>query len=59
MNGALSVSELATLLGLGRSAAYELLKSGSLQYMRIGGAIRLDPHTVANWLRAQTVGRAA
>ena len=48
---ALKVSELAGLIGISDSRLYELVKQGHLPSYRIGGAVRLDPASVAKWLR--------
>jgi excisionase family DNA binding protein len=51
MNRAMKVSELAKLLSLSRQRVYELIDSGQLPALRLGGAIRLDSTLVATWLR--------
>ena len=52
---ALKVPELAEAIGLGRTAMYEHVRAGSIAYLRIGGAIRIDPVVAAQWLRDHTV----
>jgi excisionase family DNA binding protein len=47
----MKVSELAKLLSLSRQRVYELIDSGQLPALRLGGAIRLDSTLVATWLR--------
>jgi excisionase family DNA binding protein len=48
-----SVCELAELLNLSKVSLYELVKTGRLPAMKIGGSIRLDPKTTAAWLRGR------
>ena len=49
---ALKVSELASLIGVSDSKIYEFIQQGHLEAYRLGGAVRLDPASVAKWLRA-------
>jgi excisionase family DNA binding protein len=50
---ALTVSELAELIHLSTKQIYELVGKGYIPSYRIGGSIRFDPKTTADWLRAQ------
>jgi excisionase family DNA binding protein len=50
---ALSVAELATLLGLSAKTIYDLVSRGHIPYYRIAGSIRFDPALTAAWLRSQ------
>jgi excisionase family DNA binding protein len=50
---ALTVPELAKMLSLSKVSLYELVKTGRLPAMKIGGSIRLDPKTTAAWLRGR------
>jgi excisionase family DNA binding protein len=50
---ALTVQEFSDLLSLAPTTVYDWARNGSLPCFRLGGAIRLDPKTVADWLRAQ------
>jgi excisionase family DNA binding protein len=53
---ALSVMEVATLLGVSKQAVYDQIKRGNLPALQLGTAIRLNPRDVADWLRErQTV----
>ena len=45
--------ELSVLLALSQKHLYKLAKSGRMPCVRIGGAVRFDPHTTANWLEAR------
>lgn len=57
MPGALKVSQLAALLGVGRTYMYEQIEMGRVHYYRLpSGAIRLDPARIAAWLREHEVG---
>ena len=49
---ALTVAELASLIGISDSKLYEFIKQGHLPSYRIGGAVRLDPASIAKWLRS-------
>jgi len=52
---ALTAPELAGLLGLGKTAIYDLAKRGGIPHYRVAGSIRLDPATTAAWLRKREV----
>ena len=52
---ALTAPELADLLGLGKTAIYDLAKRGGIPHYRVAGSIRLDPATTAAWLRDREV----
>jgi excisionase family DNA binding protein len=49
--GAMKVSELTELLGVDDKHIYRMAARGQLPSFRVGGAVRFDPHEVANWLR--------
>ncbi len=42
---ALTAPELADLLGLGKTAIYDLAKRGGIPHYRVAGSVRLDPAT--------------
>lgn len=42
--------ELSVLLALSQKHLYKLAKQGRIPSYHIGGAVRFDPHTTANWL---------
>lgn len=44
------VEDLATLLDIGRNAAYELVRSGKIASLRIGRTIRIPREAVINYL---------
>jgi excisionase family DNA binding protein len=57
--GALTVPEVAQLLGFGRTAIYDLVAAGRIPHFRIGASIRFDPFVLAEWLRSRFVMAAA
>jgi excisionase family DNA binding protein len=52
-SSALKVGELAKLLGVTPQHIYRLASEGLIPCFRIEGAIRLDPHDVATWLKSR------
>jgi len=44
--------EAATLLGLGRSTVYELLRSGELPVVHVGRAARIPMRELRHWVEA-------
>jgi excisionase family DNA binding protein len=60
---ALTAPELADLLGLGKTAIYDLAKRGGIPHYWVAGSVRFDPARTAAWLRlhemASPEGRAA
>lgn len=51
---AFSLKEFAKLTGISYKTAFGMATDGRLPVMRIGSAIRLDPKTIAEWLRERT-----
>lgn len=49
------VEEIAKILGIGRSAAYQLVKEGRFNAVRIGSSIRISRKSFDTWLDRQTV----
>jgi excisionase family DNA binding protein len=47
------VEEIAGLLGIGRSSAYELVKQGLFRTVKIGTAIRISKKSFDDWLDSQ------
>lgn len=47
------VEEIAQILGIGRSSAYELVKQGHFKIVRIGTAIRISKKSFDEWLDSQ------
>jgi excisionase family DNA binding protein len=48
---ALTVQEVAKLLGVSDRHIYEMIADGRLLAFHVGKSIRLDPQDVADWLR--------
>ena len=48
-----TVSDIATILGVGRATAYKLAKSGAFQTIRIGNMIRISRKSFEDWLKAE------
>lgn len=55
----LRVEEVARLLGIGRSKAYELVATGDLPALRIGRLIRVPRHALDRWIAERTEWREA
>jgi excisionase family DNA binding protein len=51
---AFPLQEFADLMGLDYNTIYDMTRDGRLPAMRIGSSIRLDPKTIAEWLRERT-----
>ena len=49
--------EAAEAIGIGRSKVYELLASGELPSIRIGGSVRVPVDALRNWIDRQLTGR--
>jgi excisionase family DNA binding protein len=50
----LHASEVARMLGLGRSKVYEMLSNGELPVVRIGTAVRVPRQALLQWVDEQT-----
>jgi excisionase family DNA binding protein len=50
----LRASEVATMLGLGRSKVYEMIQSGELPVVRIGTAVRIPQKALIEWVERHT-----
>lgn len=48
------VDEIASLLGIGRTSAYNLVKQGLFKTVRIGTSIRVSKKSFDEWLDSQT-----
>ena len=46
----LTMSDLASVLRIGRNAAYQLVKDGSIQSIRVGRNIRIPRNALAQFL---------
>ncbi len=49
------VEEVAEILGIGRSSAYELVKQEHFKIVRIGTAIRISKKSFDEWLDSQNI----
>ena len=49
--------EAAEAIGLGRSKVYELLASGELPSIRIGGSVRIPVDALRKWIDGQLDAR--
>ena len=47
------VEEIAAILNIGRTSAYNLVKEGHFKIVRIGNAIRISKKSFDEWLDAQ------
>ena len=47
----LHIPEVAKILSITPERAYELARSGLLPVVRIGRQLRVDPNTLAEWLK--------
>lgn len=50
---ALTVQEVAELLGVSDKHLYEMIADGRLPAFHVGRSVRLDPQDVADWLRTK------
>lgn len=46
----LNVSDIQTLLGIGRKQAYELVHSGNFHVINIGKRIKVSKNVLINWI---------
>ena len=49
------VEEIAAMLNIGRTSAYNLVKEGHFKIVRIGNAIRISKKSFDEWLVAQAL----
>ncbi len=49
----LSVKDLMTLTGLGRTKCYELVASGELEAIKVGRGVRVSRASYIEWTRRQ------
>jgi excisionase family DNA binding protein len=50
---AMTVKEVADVLGVSDKQIYSLVSRSLIPYFRVGGALRFDPFAIAAWLRKQ------
>ena len=51
---AITVAELAEILGLGRTAIYDMVSRRAIPCIRIGYSVRFDPDEIVKWLGARS-----
>jgi excisionase family DNA binding protein len=51
-------TEAATALGIGRSKTYELIATGVIPSIRIGGSVRVPAEALRAWVEQQTADSA-
>lgn len=49
------VDDIADILGIGRSSAYNLVKEGHFKTVRIGTSIRVSKKSFDEWLDSQNI----
>ena len=52
----LTVEEAAQRLGIGRSLAWRLVRSGELPSVRLGRLVRIPEQSLLDWLKRQVRG---
>lgn len=52
-NRTYTVDDIAAILGIGRSTAYKLAKSGAFKIIRIGNMIRISRQSSEDWLEME------
>jgi hypothetical protein len=52
------VKWLADFLGVSKSWVYQACAGGRLPCVRVGAALRFDPHVITSWVRGEKVGRS-
>ena len=45
-----TVEEIATILGIGRTSAYRIVKEGHFKILRVGSSIRVSRKSFDEWL---------
>lgn len=53
---ALTVSEAAEALHLGRNTVYDLIRTGQIPSLRVGRAIRIPQAALNEWITTNTKG---
>jgi excisionase family DNA binding protein len=55
MNNALTVTELAGMLHMGKTAIYDMVRREAIPCIRFGYSVRFDPQEIADWLQQRCV----
>ena len=50
----LRMVEVATVLGVSRSKAYQLARANTIPTVRLGGSVRVPAEALAKWVEART-----
>lgn len=50
-----TVCEMQDILGIGKNAAYDLIKKGCFKVVRVGGSIRISKKSFDEWLDGRGV----
>lgn len=50
-----TVEEVAMLLGISRTSAYEFVKKGEVKFVKIGASIRISKKSFDEWLDQQNI----
>ena len=50
-----TVNEVAALLGISRTSAYEFVKRGEVKFVKIGVSIRISKKSFDEWLDQQNI----
>lgn len=50
-----TVDEVAALLGISRTSAYEFVKRGEIKFVKIGASIRISKKSFDEWLDQQNI----
>ena len=53
MDHALTVKQLASLLTLGKTVIYEMVRRGTIPHFRLGYTVRFDPNEIADWIQGR------
>ncbi len=51
-----TAAELAEIIGLSQKHILKMAKAQRIPSYRLGGSVRFDPSSVANWLEGRSVG---
>jgi len=52
MTSAISLTELAAILGMGRNTIYTQARAGKIPTHKVGSTLRADPIEIADWWEA-------
>ena len=55
---ALTVMDVANMLGVSKQTVYDHVKRGNLPALQMGTTVRLNPRDVADWLQQRQTARS-